>query len=160
MRKINVLREFSSTLQELRYLLHDVAQATQYHPRHCKDLQVIGDNESGVRLIHPFPEQPDRRISVYCDQNTDGGGWTVFQRRINTTVREEFNRTWQEYKLGFGNLETEFWLGLDALHALTSTALQELRIDFADWEGESRYAKYGFFYVDDEATNYRLYVGR
>lgn len=129
-------------------------------PRHCKDLLDAGDNVSGVRVIHPYPKQATRQVEVYCDQTTDGGGWTVFQRRRDVPVRENFHRTWAEYKKGFGNLEQEFWLGLDNLHLLTSDGLQELRIDLADWEGERRFAKYGLFKVGDEASKYLLEVGR
>lgn len=144
-------------------MLQGVGQAinrTEHQPRHCKDLQDDGNTQSGVHMIHPYPGQPDRRLTVYCDQTTDGGGWTVFQRRTNATVREDFYRTWKEYQLGFGNREAEFWMGLEALHALTSTALQEMRVELYDWEGEYRYAKYRFFHVEDEAAKYRLLTGR
>ncbi|XP_050704046.1 fibrinogen C domain-containing protein 1-like isoform X1 [Eriocheir sinensis] len=150
-------------VQEARELLQEVRQVVRHYdnrPRHCKDLLDGGDSGKGLRHVYPFPGQPQRRAAVYCDQTTDGGGWTVFQRRTNLTVREDFNRTWRECDLGFGHLEGEFWLGLDLLHGLTSTALQELRIDMADWDDGKRYAKYGFFYVGPPSTKYRLTVDR
>lgn len=127
-------------------------------PQDCKDLQDAGNSDSGVQFIYPYVGQPDRRVKVYCDQSTDGGGWTVIQRRTNSTIREKFQRSWKEYQLGFGNIQKEFWLGLDALHGLTSTALQELRIDLADWEGQERHAKYSLFHVDGPETKYTLTV--
>ncbi|XP_050705136.1 microfibril-associated glycoprotein 4-like isoform X2 [Eriocheir sinensis] len=130
-------------VQEARELLQEVRQVVRQYdnrPRHCKDLLDGGDSGKGLRHVYPFPGQPQRHASVYCDQTTDGGGWTVFQRRTNLTVREDFKRTWREYDLGFGHLEGEFWLGLDLLHGLTSTALQELRIDMADWDDVKRYS--------------------
>ncbi|XP_050731507.1 ryncolin-2-like [Eriocheir sinensis] len=148
-------------VQEARELLQEVRQVVSHYdnrPRHCKDLLDGGDSGKGLRHVYPFPGQPQRRAAVYCDQSTDGGGWTVFQRRTNLTVREEFNRSFVEYQLGFGHLEGEFWLGLDLLHELTSAALQELRIDMADWDDVRRYAKYGFFYVGPPSTDYRLSV--
>ncbi|XP_063846531.1 ryncolin-1-like [Scylla paramamosain] len=87
--------------------------------------------------------------------STAAGGWTVFQRRTSDAARQDFYRTWLEYQLGFGDLE-----GLDLLHQLTSTTLQQLRIDLDDYEGEHRWAKYGFFHVGAPETKFRLSVGR
>jgi len=37
---------------------------------------------------------------VYCDMTNDGGGWTVWIRRLKAGVN--FNLTWASYKTGFG----------------------------------------------------------
>ncbi|XP_078330623.1 ficolin-2-like [Crassostrea virginica] len=95
-------------------------------------------------------------VTVFCDMETDGGGWTVFQRRMDGS--EDFVRTWLDYKNGFGNQTSEFWLGNDNLHYLLSQGNYELRYDMADFENETRYVKYSSFSVGDEASKYTVSV--
>ncbi|XP_065198668.1 fibroleukin-like isoform X2 [Sycon ciliatum] len=97
--------------------------------------------------------------TAYCDRETDGGGWIVFQRRQDGSV--DFYRDWNAYKRGFGSASGEFWLGLDTLHYPTSQAgsTYELRIDMVfNTTGEKHYAKWSTFRVEGEANNYRLHV--
>ena len=61
---------------------------------------------------------------------TDGGGWTVFQRRIDGSV--DFYRNWIDYEEGFGDLVGEFWLGLTKIYRLTKAGNKRLRIDLGD----------------------------
>ncbi len=88
---------------------------------------------------------------------TSGGGWTVFQRRQDSSVN--FYRSWQDYKNGFGDLNGNFWLGLTKLHRLTKSGQNVLRVDLTDWTGDTAYAKYGSFSVASESARYRLNVG-
>ena len=81
--------------------------------KNCKEIQEQGNHASGVYRVRPKLEAFD----VFCDMETRGGGWTVFQRRVDGS--QDFNLTWTEYKEGFGNLRREFWLGLEHLHQLT-----------------------------------------
>ena len=108
----------------------------------------------------PYAVQPDTSlppITVCCDMDTDGGGWTVFQRRMDTT---NFDRTWQWYKEGFGTVCGSFWLGLDNIHQLTKwkIAPHELRVDLWDWEGNTAHAKYQSFWIGGSGSRYTLFV--
>ena len=96
-------------------------------------------------------------MQVLCDMTTDGGGWTVFQRRLDGSV--DFYLDWQSYKNGFGDLKGEFWLGNENLHRLTATDDVILRVDLEDFDGNKKYAEYTTFKVADEADNYRLLIG-
>ena len=88
---------------------------------------------------------------------TDGGGWTVFQRRQNGSI--DFYRYWTDYENGFGNLTGEFWLGLSKIHRLTKEGTNTLRVDLGDFEGNTVYASYSTFNVSDGSTEYILTVG-
>ena len=88
---------------------------------------------------------------------TDGGGWTVLQRRQDGS--EDFYRDWADYSTGFGNLNREHWLGLSLIRRITDqTSDNTLRIDLEDFDGARRYAKYSTFNVDDQEANYQLSV--
>jgi len=120
----------------------------------CSDLLKSGYTQSGVYSINP---DGTGHFSVYCDMRTDGGGWTVFQRRQDGSV--DFYRGWGGYKAGFGQLTAEFWLGNDKIHRLTATRPSSLRVELEDWNGGKAYAKYGKFKIGDEQAQYRLDVG-
>ena len=101
---------------------------------------------------------PTSTIKVYCDMDTDGGGWTVLLKRQDGSA--DFRRNWTDYKSGFGNLEGEYWLGLDNMYLLThqSGGPPQLRVDLADWEGNTAFAKYNQFSVGNEYSSYTLSV--
>ena len=96
----------------------------------------------------------------FCDQQTDGGGWTVIQRRGEFgEPRENFTRSWEEYKMGFGDLEQEFWWGNDKISRLTKERPMVLKVVLEAHDGQVASAEYETFRVDDEASDYQLWVG-
>ena len=122
----------------------------------CCDAMTQGANESGVYNIQQ--NNTNSSFNVNCDMETDGGGWTVLLKRQDGSV--DFYLNWTEYKNGFGNLEGEHWLGLDNMYLLTnlSGVTAQLRVDLADWEGNTAFAKYDQFSVGDEDSDYTLSV--
>ena len=108
---------------------------------------------SGVYEIDPDGQGP---FKVFCDMETDGGGWTVFQRRQDGSV--DFYRIWNDYKSGFGNLLGEFWQGNDKIHRMTAATPHKLRVDMEDFEFNTRYAEYRSFSIADEGLKYKLTV--
>ncbi|KFB44889.1 AGAP011225-PA-like protein [Anopheles sinensis] len=95
-----------------------------------------------------------KAVTVYCEQTDYGGGWTVLQHRFDGS--ENFFRNWSDYRNGFGNLDGEFWLGLEHLYQMTSRKPHELMIEMKDFEGNYGYARYDLFKIKNERRHYAL----
>ena len=118
-----------------------------------------GATKSGVYLIHP-PNLSQGPWKVYCDLETEGGGWMVFQVRDDVEPHENFMRGWEDYKVGFGDFDREFWLGNILIWALTNVdnkTFYELAVDMEDWSGNRRFARYRSFRLGSERDAFRLY---
>ncbi|XP_058178527.1 fibrinogen-like protein 1 [Anopheles ziemanni] len=63
------------------------------------------------------------------------------------------------YKHGFGDVNGEHWLGLEQLHAMTSSGRHELLVLMEDFEGNTAYALYDEFKIASEEEKYKLTVG-
>jgi hypothetical protein len=61
------------------------------------------------------PRTSPKPFRVLCDMDTDGGGWTVIQRRGDFNQQSNFFVSWVSYKRGFGDLTRDFWLGNEQL---------------------------------------------
>lgn len=90
-------------------------------------------------------------FSVLCEA---GIGWIVIQRRIDAS--ESFNRTWEDYRVGFGQLNGSFFIGLEKLHQLTTSRPHELYVYLKSSEGEWRYAQYDNFVIGNASEQYAL----
>ena len=123
--------------------------------KNCAEVYKAGNNISGVYKIDP---DGLGTFDVFCDQKTAGGGWVVFQKRRNARV--DFFRGWDDYKRGFGNLNDNFWLGLDKIHRLTTSGSYKLRVDLEDVPGNTAFAEYSSFAVMSEKAKYQLSLGR
>ncbi|XP_055865173.1 fibrinogen C domain-containing protein 1 [Biomphalaria glabrata] len=126
-------------------------------PISCRDISDT-QNHVIVKLLSG--------LKVMCDTKTDGGGWIIFQRRINGKV--DFYRDWKEYRDGFGDYNIgEFYLGNENIFKLTSTEEYDLRIDlefnntkyFTQYNNKTYFAQYENFKVLSETDKYKLQIG-
>ena len=113
----------------------------------CQEHKSLGADQDGIYTIDPDGQGI---ISVFCDQTTDGGGWTVFQRR-SAPYSNSFDRLWHRYRDGFGDLTEEFWLGNKYLHRIAPSG-SLLRIELHRADGQTGYAKFGGFQVANETN--------
>lgn len=121
------------------------AQATS-----CLDYFQEGYASDGVYSI----KVGTKWRNVYCDMVR--GGWTVFQKRIDGSV--DFNQYWNQYVDGFGNPETDYWLGLGALHEMTFGGVEMRMIGF-DYSGVEMEIRQDGFSVGDAASKFKLTSG-
>ncbi|XP_072039206.1 microfibril-associated glycoprotein 4-like [Amphiura filiformis] len=144
-------------LQNQLHVLKTVSQPAneQSFATDCQDLAARG-HESGAYTL----SLPDGlgSMKVFCDMETDKGGWTVFQRRFDGSV--DFYRDWDHYDHGFGDANGEYWLGLRNIRRLISQESRWiLRIDLEHYDSYITYAVYDSFMISDNASNYALSVG-
>ncbi|XP_016070786.1 PREDICTED: tenascin-X, partial [Miniopterus natalensis] len=123
-------------------------------PRDCGEEIQNGAGTSRTTTIF-LNGNRERPLNVFCDMETDGGGWLVFQRRMDGHT--DFWRDWEDYAHGFGNISGEFWLGNEALHSLTRAGDYSLRVDLRAGD-EAVFAQYDSFRVDSAADYYRLHL--
>lgn len=119
--------------------------------RDCSELFDKGETKSGLYVIKPNQSEP---FNVYCDMASDGGS-TVIQRRADDSV--DFDKTWDKYEKGFGDLENDFWLGLKKIHSFTQQGVYILRIDLEDWKEGKHWAEYRFS-LEGSSRGYGLHV--
>ncbi|XP_022236497.1 techylectin-5B-like, partial [Limulus polyphemus] len=125
----------------------------------CADLRLRGYVESN-RIYSIWPRFLNEPIEVVCDMDTEGGGWTIIQRRGYYKENPQvFNRSWYQYSIGFGSLSEDFWLGNNKIFALTNHKDVELRVDLEDFSGKTAYAKFSYFVVLSERMKYQMFLG-
>ncbi|XP_059140062.1 ficolin-2-like [Physella acuta] len=143
--KIYSTGKFCNTTSDMIYIPHPTPSSTVHES--CKD--VLSPESRPVAMVTPG-------CLVMCDTVTDGGGWTVFQRRVSGTV--DFYRNWTEYKNGFGNFSSgNFYLGNENIYLITSKRQHELRVDLT-MNGVNYFAKYSNFSITSKDDGYRLQV--
>ncbi|WAR29942.1 FCN2-like protein [Mya arenaria] len=125
----------------------------------CSDLLKTGRSwPSGVYTMDTW--QTQAQVDVFCDMDTDGGGWTV--RIINLYTNSftkvdgsvDFFKNFSSYENGFGSLHGDFWLGLRYLNEITSRRKNTLRIELQTPNATRLYDVYEEFSVGPVGSTY------
>ncbi|KAL8575678.1 hypothetical protein ACOMHN_055867 [Nucella lapillus] len=179
------VNDMAHTASKVEALKSEVDNLLFQMPVDCNDYYQRGYRKSGEFIIHP--RGADHSLKVHCvmqlhdhHDDHDGdrgrgegdggrrrregpwreeeGGWTVIHQRSSGQVN--FTRSWAEYAEGFGTPRSEYWLGNEHVHLLTSHRNYTLLITLTDIFGGNWYAAYRPFSLSGKGDNYRLSLGR
>ena len=139
--------------------------------KHAATLSKAYSARTGVYEISSVCDQDSRSflltpkllpvMQARCDMESDGGGWMVILRRkSDASPQVNFNRTWPEYENGFGDLNTEFWYGLQNIHCLTTRDTMQLQVQLNYSNGTGLTWTYEHFRVLGAENDYCLHIGR
>ena len=112
---------------------------------HMFTVLIHGRHVLLASTLPPFP--------VFCTIDK----FIVVQRR-RAPFDLPFNRTWNDYKNGFGDVSGEFWLGLEKLYRITNQPYVKysIRLDMKLTSGASYYYECNNFYIADEKELYKI----
>ncbi|XP_073474130.1 fibrinogen-like protein 1-like protein [Aquarana catesbeiana] len=121
------------------------------YPESCAAI----NHGSGLYVIEPIS---GKRLLVRCEFGEDGG-WTVIQKNCKKTPKI-WDTTWECYKKGFGDLQSDHWLGNDNIHILSTQKLHRIRFRVRSAYGTQHMANYDSFALEEEQSCYRIRLGR
>lgn len=91
-----------------------------------------------------------------CSHDEGFSSWQVIQRRRGQDSSPNFYRPWRDYRNGFGDTNSSFFIGLEKLHQLTKKQPHELIVRMQHFNEIVRYARYDNFAIGSEGTQYQL----
>ncbi|XP_060607106.1 microfibril-associated glycoprotein 4-like [Ruditapes philippinarum] len=139
----------------------------QWQPATCTKEIKLDLPSDCKKVLDKFPEAKSGQyeielwtsgkiLTVNCDMETDGGGWTIFHRRMDGSV--DFYRNLTEYENGFGNVDGELWLGLKYIKELAEQGSTKIRLDMTSSENRTGHETCPDFMLT-EGKNYTLNIG-
>jgi len=136
---------------------HDTLLYSKSFKRDCTDWYNAGARKSGTYTIYIIGKRYP--INVICSMSKKG--WLTIQRRqSDDTTLSFFTRSWDEYKEGFGNINSDnFWIGNEKLYLLTNSKRYQLRIMTMDEGRKITYYYYNSITITSEEDGYRLKLG-
>ncbi|KAK7090736.1 hypothetical protein V1264_010496 [Littorina saxatilis] len=125
--------------------------------RDCHDMKDAGVVGMGPRVV--FPATAPAPFTVYCLLKF--GRTFIFSRLVTGGL--DFNRPWQDYVNGFGDisldLNAEHWLGLEKMHHLTANPrTYKLRFQIILTNDSNWYTTFKEFKVMGSAQGYSFTV--
>ena len=72
-----------------------------------------------IDITIPTQSDPVTVMSVF--------DWIIIHQHLGKDF--DWNLTWADYKVGFGSIDDNFWLGLEKMHLLTKCQPYRLRVE-------------------------------
>lgn len=127
-----------------------------WRPANCHDIyKTLKRPTNGIYEIYLNPSSLTP-TKVYCEMEM--GGWTRIFNSIS--LNSSFDKTWSEYKAGFGELEANHWLGLTQMSLLTYQQPMSLRIELSNNVSDRDFMIYDSFLIHSEKENFKISLGR
>lgn len=85
--------------------------------------------------------------------------WILIQQRVPNDSSTKFNKSWAEYKDGFGTFTGNYWFGNEKAHQLTSSGTYKLRVEMLSATyGRWTSVEYNTFSIANESEGYAIKV--
>merc|ERR1712061_219535 len=153
------IRELESEMDAENRRCTDAQKNLRKSERHIKELTYQQDEDrKNHERMQGLIDQLQGKIKFYKKQILSTSVKILVRKEVGNP-RDYFDKRYEEYKEGFG-ARGESWIGLDALHRLTSLKDYKLKIILTDFDTRKYVAFYDLFKVGPEEDGYRLTVGR
>ncbi|NWH79224.1 ANGL3 protein, partial [Piaya cayana] len=152
----NSFTEEQTEPEAIPFPVHNVTAVTYQPDGMAPDCTALYNSSMQLSGVYTIKPNGSEAFDVYCEMKF-GSSWTVIQNRVDGSL--DFNQTWNAYANGFGDLNEEFWLGLNKTYSITKQGDYILRIELQDWKDNKRYIEYAFSLGGPE-TDYALQLSR
>ena len=127
----------------------------KFKANNCYQLYLNGIKSDGIYDI--YPDNENESIKVFCEMHK--GGWTRIMNKIDNS-KTAFNKSWNEYTNGFGEINSNNWLGLNYIRQLTNQQQMSIRIEVSNDITDSLMIEYDSFFIGPEKQKFQLTIGK
>ncbi|KAK3104167.1 hypothetical protein FSP39_024993 [Pinctada imbricata] len=129
-----------------------VVLGTKLKFKDCDQVRQAGYIESGIYTLW---RDDSNSFKVRC-HHEPSNSYTFNQQRVDDSVN--FTQPWRLYQYGFGNINGNYWAGLNTIYYLASKGHNVLSVDMLDWNNTYKFTRYSHFYLTDQ-EQYTLSIG-
>ncbi|XP_064596860.1 angiopoietin-related protein 7-like [Liolophura sinensis] len=148
----DTLAEVMASYEELTQARDDLEETLSQQEAQITDLESsaesVGFKDDTLRKIYAAKADTEAELA-------EVNGEVIQRRDIASGFAQKFDKSWNEYKNGFGDACSDYWLGNDAISSLT-TRHSELKVYIKTSVGQLRYSHYRDFQMDSSSRNFKL----